>query len=39
LGSRNLGAVRLPAPYESAPSDAWGQTREEWFARRNGSAA
>lgn len=34
LGSRNLGTVRLPAPYEDAPSEAWGQTRAEWQANR-----
>ena len=34
LGSRNRGPVALPAPYESAPSDAWGQTRAEWSANR-----
>lgn len=34
LGSCNRGPVVLPAPYESAPSDAWGQTRAEWMANR-----
>ena len=34
LGSRNLGPGRLPAPYEADPVDLWGQTREEWRARR-----
>ena len=34
LGSRNLGPVTLPPPYEEALSDAWGQTRAEWQARR-----
>ena len=38
LGSRNLGAVKLPAPYEDAPSEAWGQTRAEWQAKRERSA-
>lgn len=33
LGSRNRGRSRLPAPYESAVVDIWGQTREEWRAR------
>jgi RimJ/RimL family protein N-acetyltransferase len=36
LGSRNLGPVRMPAPYEGEPADAWGQTRDEWRARRAG---
>ena len=39
LGSRNLGAVRLPAPFEDAPSEAWGQTRAQWLARRQGAPA
>jgi len=34
LGSRNLHAGRLPAPFEHLPIDIWGQSREEWFARR-----
>lgn len=34
LGSRNQGPGRLPAPFEDARTDVWGQTREEWFARR-----
>jgi RimJ/RimL family protein N-acetyltransferase len=39
LGSRNLGAGRLPAPYEAAPVDIWGQGRAEWLARRQREAA
>ena len=34
LGSHNRGRVRMPAPYEDLPTELWGQTREEWFARR-----
>jgi RimJ/RimL family protein N-acetyltransferase len=34
LGSRRRGRGRLPAPYESAAVDIWGQTRDEWRARR-----
>jgi RimJ/RimL family protein N-acetyltransferase len=34
LGSRNRGRGRLPAPFESAVVDVWGQTREEWRKRR-----
>lgn len=30
LGSRNRGPGRLPAPFEDAPIEIWGQTREEW---------
>jgi RimJ/RimL family protein N-acetyltransferase len=34
LGSYNKGPGRMPPPFESAPIDIWGQTREEWRARR-----
>jgi len=34
LGSRNLRTGQLPAPFEHLPIDIWGQSREEWFARR-----
>ena len=34
LGSRNLGPGQLPAPFEEVQSDIWGQSREEWRARR-----
>lgn len=34
LGSTNLGPTRLPPPYDSVASDKWGQTREQWRARR-----
>jgi RimJ/RimL family protein N-acetyltransferase len=34
LGSRNLGPVRMPPPYEDSPAEAWGQTRDAWRARR-----
>ena len=30
LGSRNRGPGQLPAPYEGAPIDIWGQSRQEW---------
>ena len=33
LGSRNRGPGRLPPPYQDAPIDIWGQSREEWRAR------
>ncbi len=33
LGSRNLGPVRMPPPYEELATDMWGQSREEWLAR------
>ncbi|MDQ2702388.1 MAG: GNAT family N-acetyltransferase [Pseudomonadota bacterium] len=39
LGSHNLGPGKLPAPYEDSPTNVWGQGREEWLARRNGSRA
>jgi len=34
LGSRNLRPGRLPPPFEQVPIDIWGQSREEWYARR-----
>ena len=34
LGSRNLGPGTLPAPYHESRVDLWGQSREEWRARR-----
>jgi len=30
LGSRNRGPGRLPAPFDHAAIDLWGQTRDEW---------
>ena len=34
LGSTYRGPGRLPAPYEHVPVEIWGQTREQWRARR-----
>ena len=34
LGSRALRTTNLPAPFESIVVDVWGQTREQWTARR-----
>ena len=34
LGSRNRGRGQLPAPYGDVVIDVWGQTKEEWLARR-----
>ncbi len=34
LGSRLIGPGKLPPPYESATVEIWGQSREEWRARR-----
>ena len=34
LGSTNLGPTRLPPPFETVPVDRWGQTRDQWKARR-----
>jgi RimJ/RimL family protein N-acetyltransferase len=39
LGSRNRGPGKLPPPLDVHPIEIWGQTREEWFARRKGKAA
>jgi RimJ/RimL family protein N-acetyltransferase len=36
LGSTLLRRVTLPAPFEAAICDAWGQTREQW-TRRSGT--
>ena len=33
LGSRNLGPGSLPAPFQDATVDIWGQSRDEWRAR------
>jgi RimJ/RimL family protein N-acetyltransferase len=35
LGSANRGFGKMPAPYEDYPIEIWGQTREEWRARRD----
>ena len=37
LGSRNLGPGQLPPPFEHDPVDLWGQTRDQWTARRDGA--
>ncbi|WP_300614779.1 GNAT family N-acetyltransferase [Dokdonella sp.] len=34
LGSRHLSMGRLPAPFDADPIEIWGQSREEWLARR-----
>ena len=34
LGSYNQGPGRMPEPFHEMPVDIWGQTREEWRARR-----
>jgi len=34
LGSMLLGPAKMPAPYEDVAVEAWGQTREQWRARR-----
>ena len=34
LGSRNQGAARLPPPFDQLVVEAWGQSRDEWRARR-----
>lgn len=40
LGSRYLRMGALPAPFEALAVEVWGQSREQWFARRtNGENA
>lgn len=34
LGSRRLRDGKLPAPYENVEVVVWGQSREEWLARK-----
>lgn len=34
LGSTLRGPGTLPAPFEDAPIEIWGQTREQWRQRR-----
>lgn len=34
LGSRKLGKATLPPPLDAHDVDRWGQTRDEWRARR-----
>ena len=34
LGSTLWGPVTMPAPYQETHVEAWGQTREQWLARR-----
>jgi RimJ/RimL family protein N-acetyltransferase len=34
LGSSILRQSRMPAPFEEMQVDVWGQTREQWLARR-----
>ena len=37
LGSRKLRTAILPPPYDDTVVDVWGQSREEWRARRAAS--
>ncbi|HZV83625.1 MAG TPA: GNAT family N-acetyltransferase [Brevundimonas sp.] len=36
LGSSNLGPVRLPPPFHELTMEGWGQSRDQWRARRAG---
>lgn len=35
VGSCQWRPCRMPAPYDDEPAELWGQTREQWLARRN----
>lgn len=39
LGSSLLRRTNMPSPFEEIVVDVWGQSREEWFARKAGAAA
>lgn len=39
LGSTLKGPGKLPPPFQDVPIEVWGQTRSQWLARREGSAA
>ena len=39
LCSRYLGPARMPPPLDTLDVELWGQTREEWRARRAGGTA
>ena len=39
LGSENRGPGRLPDPFSDVAVDIWGQSREQWRARRAATAA
>jgi RimJ/RimL family protein N-acetyltransferase len=34
LGSKNLGPIALPPPYDEIPNDEWSHTRAEWNVSR-----
>lgn len=34
LGSTNLGSTQMPAPFDSHRVDAWGQSADQWRARK-----
>jgi RimJ/RimL family protein N-acetyltransferase len=38
LGSINRGPTRMPEPYHEATVDAWGQSADQWRARKRGTA-
>ena len=38
LGSRNLGPGQLPPPFEGSTVDLWGQSADEWRARRTAAS-
>jgi RimJ/RimL family protein N-acetyltransferase len=34
LGSKNLGPIALPPPFENTPNEEWSQTAEDWKMNR-----
>ena len=38
LGSTNRGPSALPPPFQGQPVDAWGQTADDWRARRQAAS-
>lgn len=35
FGSRMIGPVQMPEPYQALPTEMWGQSRADWLAQRH----